>query len=73
MRWKKKITTIKTSTTKKARQAYGPEAIDITDDVSEYSMLRTNFLMGIDGFLFTIVPKFEAVILFFLSECQRPE
>ena len=34
MRWKKKIITIKTSTTKKARQAYGPEAIDITDDVS---------------------------------------
>jgi hypothetical protein len=35
MRWKKKITTIKTSTTKKARQAYGPEAIDYTDDVSQ--------------------------------------
>jgi hypothetical protein len=35
MRWKKNITTIKTSTTKKARQAYGPEAIDITDDVSQ--------------------------------------
>jgi hypothetical protein len=35
--------------------------------------LKTNFLMGIDGFLFTIVPKFEAVILFFLSECQRAE
>jgi hypothetical protein len=46
MRWKKKITTIKTSTTKKARQAYGPEASDITDDVSQSDLdqLQQSFL-----------------------------
>jgi len=46
MRWKKKITTIKTSTTKKARQAYGPEAIDITDDVSQSDLdqLQQSFI-----------------------------
>ena len=46
MRWKKKITTIKTSTTKKARQAYGQEAIDITDDVSQSDLdqLQQSFI-----------------------------
>lgn len=46
MRWKKKITTLKTSTTKKARQAYGPEAIDITDDVSQSDLdqLQQSFI-----------------------------
>jgi hypothetical protein len=46
MRWKKKITTLKTSTTKKARQAYGPEAIDITGDVSQSDLdqLQQSFI-----------------------------
>ena len=45
MRWKKKIT-IKTNKTKKARQAYGPEAIDITDDVSQSDLdqLQQSFI-----------------------------
>ncbi|CAG2231420.1 unnamed protein product [Mytilus edulis] len=34
VRWKKKMSCLKTSTSKKARKAYGPEAIDVTDDVS---------------------------------------
>ena len=46
MRWKKNIATIKPSTTKKARQAYGPEAIDITDDVyqSDLDQLQQSFI-----------------------------
>lgn len=46
MRWKKTIRTLKTSTTKKARQAYGPEAIDITDDVSQSDLdqLQQSFI-----------------------------
>ena len=34
LRWKKKISTQKTSTTRKARRTYGPEAVKVTDDVS---------------------------------------
>ena len=33
-RWKNNMSNLKISTTKKARKAYGPEAIDVTDHVS---------------------------------------
>ncbi|CAC5417661.1 unnamed protein product [Mytilus coruscus] len=34
LRWKKKISNLKTSTTRKATRAYGPEATDVVEDVS---------------------------------------
>ncbi|KAK3099893.1 hypothetical protein FSP39_011406 [Pinctada imbricata] len=45
-RWKKKVTTLKTSNTRKARRAYGPEAVDVTSDVSvsELQSLKSSFL-----------------------------
>jgi hypothetical protein len=34
LRWKNKISIQKTSTTRKTRPAYGPEAVKVTDDIS---------------------------------------
>ncbi|VDI47752.1 Hypothetical predicted protein [Mytilus galloprovincialis] len=34
LRWKKKFSSLKTSTTRKATRAYGPEATDVVEDVS---------------------------------------
>ena len=46
LRWKKKISTQKTSTTRKARRTYGPEAVKVTDDVStdDLNKLQEEFM-----------------------------
>ncbi|VDI15012.1 Hypothetical predicted protein [Mytilus galloprovincialis] len=46
LRWKKKFSSLKTSTTRKATRAYGPEATDVVEDVSATVLqkLQDNFL-----------------------------
>lgn len=46
VRWKTKMSCLKTSTSTKARKAYGPEAIDVTDDVSSDNLekLKKDYL-----------------------------
>jgi hypothetical protein len=46
LRWKKKISIQKTNTTRKARRAYGPEAVKVTDDIStdDINKLQEEFM-----------------------------
>ena len=46
LRWKKKISIQKTSTTRRARRAYGPETVKVTDDIStdDLNKLQEEFM-----------------------------